>query len=650
MFSHVAYPQRNRRDHVGQSQSRPHPLENGPRVGYFDPIPPSPAVITPRERPYNGSQLWRSSQVYTEVLGRDASSVQRTNSFPPRKSDGSPQGRRLDAAEHMLRRKTPSGTLAAGYDASPVEWASGSHAMKDVIVPSSNLNDMHLSPQRVPPDPNSCRSLTTASNHPPEHVRIYGHDGHGKWEAASEDMENMMRLKWRHKSEYSLGMDSFLDQVPGHQGHSYFLPSGQQVPTVMQPTWQPCPGPTASDEPGPYGPYWPNGSFVPYRPAALRDPRFFSHGGRAWIPANEDNWTSDRDRGWQSAVGPPSFTPAKPNEPVPYSHQLRFDRLDSSDVPPSTEYLFRHASSPYALQESRAIHEVNDATRGYQDYLGRAAQHRPPAPPGHDANHEQGSYNGYSSPPTSLVHYDGERPFVPRTGLTASDAHSREKSLSWAHRVYIDLLASLHQSRRASLQAKYVDSRQTLPRANIYPRPPRQPLADFSAQFSDQSSFSNRSLQILDSCRTTREEHISKKPRQGDGSHHRFADALSGRHEVPLCFPSADFPRDHQPDRSYRERLPSATSFQRSTPGGFCTVRRPLGSRPSLHTMPPEQESSSSSSNNAVVALEMLTRLCQESGWLWIDGMLLGGCLAYGLGEYHKASRWYSKILANDPR
>jgi hypothetical protein len=52
--------------------------------------------------------------------------------------------------------------------------------------------------------------------------------------------------------------------------------------------------------------------------------------------------------------------------------------------------------------------------------------------------------------------------------------------------------------------------------------------------------------------------------------------------------------------------------------------------------------------NNAASALEMLSHLCMESNWEWIDGMLLGGCLAYGLGDYHKAMRWYSRIIARD--
>jgi hypothetical protein len=52
----------------------------------------------------------------------------------------------------------------------------------------------------------------------------------------------------------------------------------------------------------------------------------------------------------------------------------------------------------------------------------------------------------------------------------------------------------------------------------------------------------------------------------------------------------------------------------------------------------------------ATEALEILTNLCEQSGWSWIDGMLLGGCLAYGLEEYHKALDWYSKIILLDSK
>lgn len=54
--------------------------------------------------------------------------------------------------------------------------------------------------------------------------------------------------------------------------------------------------------------------------------------------------------------------------------------------------------------------------------------------------------------------------------------------------------------------------------------------------------------------------------------------------------------------------------------------------------------------SNAMTALELISRLCAESAWAWIDGMLLAGCLAYGLGNYNDALTWYSKILEIDTK
>ncbi|RAL60057.1 hypothetical protein DID88_000683 [Monilinia fructigena] len=62
------------------------------------------------------------------------------------------------------------------------------------------------------------------------------------------------------------------------------------------------------------------------------------------------------------------------------------------------------------------------------------------------------------------------------------------------------------------------------------------------------------------------------------------------------------------------------------------------------------QLNSASPPANAQEALDLLTTLCEESNWTWIDGMLLGGCLAYGLEDYNRARDWYEKIIVIDPR
>ena len=53
---------------------------------------------------------------------------------------------------------------------------------------------------------------------------------------------------------------------------------------------------------------------------------------------------------------------------------------------------------------------------------------------------------------------------------------------------------------------------------------------------------------------------------------------------------------------------------------------------------------------SAKKSLEMLTALCEQSTWQWIEGMLLGGCLHYGLENYEKALDWFSRITSLEPR
>ncbi|KAK4156314.1 glycosyltransferase [Chaetomidium leptoderma] len=52
---------------------------------------------------------------------------------------------------------------------------------------------------------------------------------------------------------------------------------------------------------------------------------------------------------------------------------------------------------------------------------------------------------------------------------------------------------------------------------------------------------------------------------------------------------------------------------------------------------------------NARASLEMLSTLCEQSGWKWVEGMLLGGCLYYGLERYEEALEWFKRIVSLDP-
>jgi len=53
---------------------------------------------------------------------------------------------------------------------------------------------------------------------------------------------------------------------------------------------------------------------------------------------------------------------------------------------------------------------------------------------------------------------------------------------------------------------------------------------------------------------------------------------------------------------------------------------------------------------NAKASLDVLSNLCEHSGWKWADGMLLGGCLHYGLEHYEEALDWFKRIISLDER
>ncbi|KIN06065.1 glycosyltransferase family 41 protein [Oidiodendron maius Zn] len=204
---------------------------------------------------------------------------------------------------------------------------------------------------------------------------------------------------------------------------------------------------------------------------------------------------------------------------------------------------------------------------------------------------------------------DGSRTPIAQPKGRPNGNQFKEKTLSWAHSIYVDLLAFLHQSKKDSRQSRH--SQGFKPKAAIYPKPPRQPASTFES--SDWSgSYIPASGNNTNGVRQHADTMFPSSRRSNSintfGTWHGSADFGEGRYSR---FSNQDMPHYVSPFHS---------SLRTAVP--------PMG--------------------KAKEALEVLTTLCEQSGWLWIDGMLLGGCLAYGLEEYHKALDWYSKILALD--
>lgn len=186
----------------------------------------------------------------------------------------------------------------------------------------------------------------------------------------------------------------------------------------------------------------------------------------------------------------------------------------------------------------------------------------------------------------------------PTTGEGASPTRFRERTLQNAHKTYNDLLLYLTSAKKAN-HGRRGSSARVISKMVVYPKPsstggrartfpgPLESMAGYSQQMG-QKETANRAVARTQSLGDNGVVFLD-----GHGQH--TAQYASGHHVRPY----------HQ-----------------------------VGS-PVL---------------NARASLNMLSTLCEQSGWKWIEGMLLGGCLHYGLEHYDQALEWFKRIVNLDAR
>lgn len=478
--------------------------------------------------------------------------------------------------EHTLRRKTPNGTLAAGYDGTHLD-SNQPPASKHILVSPRDSAQFVSHPTMQPDWHMSDQTTSKQMNFPP----VFKNDLAGN-AIPSEVVQDANGTSWVRPVNYPTGFDSMLNQnLPLQTNQRILLQNGAYVPTVLPATLQSCLGPTASAGTGPFGPYWPDGVYIPYRPAAFRDARFETP-----TPFNQQ----------MNTAGQPFYDH---NQPV--FNQPQVPRPSHADSGPSWGH-----SMPGLPAQDPLI--------------------KPHFPPRHSDQlpfHARANRTVSNFPPQSLNNdptWPSQQPvhgFQTSEPPVAVNAEFKEKVLSWAHGVYVDLLATIHQARRNNVTNGSADGHARFTKPNIYPKPPRQPGLDFSqAQPPDLT------------------RHNSYPSSQNDLQRHHInfmGGPNAATHAASLRRPSLNQYSQNRSDThmiGLRDAgLQGITPFPRAR-SSFVNEGSPV--------------------SNAASALEMLSHLCGESHWEWIDGMLLGGCLAHGLGDYHKATRWYSRIIARD--
>ncbi|KAI9817759.1 MAG: hypothetical protein M1827_000878 [Pycnora praestabilis] len=632
------------------SQPAYHDLDNA--------LPKSPQAKIPRHLSQYGFNAHDVRSIPHASQQQYAYPLQRASSHLQQESLRNPGLEQANASEHMLRRKTPNGTLAAGYDGTQVEWASKSHAMKHILLPASNLRNNGSSPvgsflpqvQNLPagqiPTPSAMRYV-------PTHELDQSNQNSG-WGSLEIDAD-LNYGSWRHPLQHSPGIDSMLNQVPIQQPQGYLLSNGHQVPTVLQPAYQSCLGPTASNDAGLYGPYWPDGAYIPYRPAALQHPRHHApHGIDGWNEGLRGVPEGVVNGSWQTPI---SHGPVKSTQPVRFSQSSSsFSAPSKVNERPPIEYTIPTTSDNIATSVQQEHWSPYKAPIGHHtaSFSSRSA---PQFVASGGLRHATNSFPCARTNRFTSLNYD-------RNPILGSELHSyntqfKEKVLTWAHGVYVDLLASLHHQ-KSSHHHRRGTSHQQSSRVGIYPRPPRQPGSRF-LQFPNlqcRSQNSNRNSQASHGHGQDEETRRNVKPSSvltnataNGHTRQHSPDAPSPKSMQNHDMKGHDHTSKHQQQHFGHHRQHLAETSTGLSPvvhnENQRTLRRASGASISpAHVQSPHQ---TTPATHAMAALEMLSKLCKDSAWQWIDGMLLGGCLAYGLGDYNKSLTWYSNILAIDP-
>ncbi|KAK5118737.1 hypothetical protein LTR85_007943 [Meristemomyces frigidus] len=508
-------------------------------------------------------------------------------------SDGSQDsGQQTPRAENTLRRKTPNGTLNAGYDGA----AEDTNPQKHQLL----FNDGYNQPSAGDSKPTFLQHQQQQSS---DHGAWSTPSGYG-WAGSQYPQPQSMPV-----------MDSMLHQMPMQHlsAQQYY---GQTVPSVLQPSYQYL-GPTASggQGAGPYGPYWHDGTFVPYRPAALRDPRFYHHPSAHWPGSLPSSQMAHHAQMWQ-----------------------------------------HHAMSqghPWTPGHGNALYSLNGA-------LPHVQASQTPLQAYGDHHSMANRQNSTDYAPTSLPQWPDSA--IASTGVdeefgsSSPNGRQRDKTFVWALQQYRELLGYIHHTRRQQQQSRHIHGQQ-MPRPAFYPKPPKLPPSGSSLHAKRRRTGSD-SLAITGDAVPTL-SRADTAPNLDDNHAYDSGTSTPKLRPTSLWSPSGVQYQDNEYSRrasheqwqkppQQQQQQQWAQPPSQHTGDRYRTLRRTSGS--SVATIVSQPPMDDSPPSRAAVALTYMTKLCQDTEWQWTDGMHLGGCLAYGLGNYQKALRWYNKVLEMDPK
>ncbi|KAK4448190.1 putative UDP-N-acetylglucosamine--peptide N-acetylglucosaminyltransferase SEC [Podospora aff. communis PSN243] len=436
------------------------------------------------------------------------------------------------AAEHSLRRKTPSGTIDNGYDGSHL--VSGPPPLKQMILPAS----CDIFPTAVV-DRAPAPSLSNFPR-PPQM---------GGWPYTATGQVPKMNMDAAGTSASATrvwGMDpSTTFQNPGSAD------AASQMAMMPQQSYQ------AASVHGLIGPNYQQ---------PLASPAFVGY-------AQPGPWGGANPSGYRTAI------------PLANGYTPQNAVVDSAFMPTQA-----------------TIHHGFPNGSG----IGQAHPFRPPLPsrPIDDGFARYG-HSGMHTPVHRLQALTLNSPGSLIKNEPSSPAQFKERALQHAHKAYNDLLVYLSHTKKAHHGRTGSHSRPAN-KMVVYPKPPKT--------FSTTENSTKARTPAYADATASYSQHLAQKEAAARAAGFGGHGGAHGRAVVANPTIAAEI-------------LSNSTAAYSSKPlRGFPEI----GGSPLL---------------NARTSLDMLSNLCEMGGWKWVDGMLLGGCLHYGLEHYEEALEWFRRIV-----
>lgn len=520
--------------------------------------------------------------------------------------------------EHQLRRKTPNGTIDAGYDGSPASLAAGPPPFKQMALPAPSaifptavvqqdgaVHHIQLHQHAAVAAAVAATAAATNTDLSSISNGVAGKSAArtGTWSYRLPDSRAAASAASAASATHSafgaswMGPEAFesasvmsvtnmtADQAPPLQTATFLAQlrgndSNIMFPQpVFSPSYQASPGPTAfnaaSFNPQPI---WPDCALIQ---------SYQTHGYPLSNIVNIDNslGLSPQNGGYNAGY----MSAAQPLFPLAVPNPVISQGIKASNQPG----MFSYHSSPAS----------NFDTGVFQQGLWKQI-------PGHNQNQQPMKMETPTllhSPIQALEMLTMGPPSsaLPATTNIPSTVEGlvrfKERVLAHAEKMYADLLVHLTHTKKTF---------------NGRPLPSLRPPLKTSIH----SKPSQRQQQVVSACGPMQEHHMAAA-RMPQG-----CQQLLGHH------PNAAYYLSALANSAGKYQPPIANIYG----GSQAAAQNML--LPHSPLIP-----------QAKAMLELLSSLCEQSGWKWTDGMLLGGCLHYGLDHFEQALEWFNRIFSLNP-